>query len=295
MAQSRKSNRPTLLDRVADIVFRAVLGLGHALPYRWRVPLTGAFVAHIAAPLAGYRRRVRDNLAKVMPDLPAAEATALSRAVPDNLGRTMAEIYSGAEFVDRVREIPLEGDGVAALLEAREAKRPVVLVTGHFGNYDVARAALIARGFRVGGLYKPMRNPLFNAHYIKAISTLGTPLFPRGKQGLVDMVRFLKSGGMLGLVVDQHVGHGAPLTFFGETAYTSTSAAELALKYNALLLPIYGIRQKNGLDFRILVEAPIASDTPEAMTQALNDNLEQLVRRHMGQWFWVHRRWKNGI
>lgn len=282
-----------LRDRLSDGAFRAMLRLAMALPYRMRVPLAGWIVGRIIAPLAGYSTRVRANLALVRPDLPEAEVRRLVRAVPDNVGRTIVEIYSGADFIGRVRNIPLTGPGAAALEAAHRENRPVILATGHFGNYDVARAALIARGYRVGALYKPMKNPLFNAHYLKAISTIGTPLFPRGNRGLAEMVRFLKSGGMLGLLMDQHMGHGAPLTFFGETAFTATSAADLALKYHAEVIPIYGVRQKNGLDFDIVVESPIPVSDPATMTQAINDSLEALVRTHMEQWFWVHRRWKS--
>ena len=106
------------------------------------------------------------------------------------------------------------------------------------------------------------------------------------------MLKFLRGGGMTGFLVDQHMNHGAPLKFFGKTAPTALSAAEMALKYDALLVPIYGIRQENGLDFTIQVDAPIPHTNAETMTQALNDSLEYLVRKHMGQWFWIHRRWK---
>jgi KDO2-lipid IV(A) lauroyltransferase len=66
----------------------------------------------------------------------------------------------------------------------------------------------------------------------------------------------------------------------------------MALKYDALLIPTYAIRQPDGLTFQIVVDAPILKETPEAMTQALNDNLEALIRRYPEQWFWIHRRWK---
>ncbi|MDR5654518.1 lysophospholipid acyltransferase family protein [Ruixingdingia sedimenti] len=282
----------TLTHRVQDRILRALIGGLLYLPYRWRVPLCGWVMARVVAPLAGYRRRIRENLRLILPDLPAAERRRLERAVPDNMGRTIIEIYSGPEFAARAAATTPRGEGMAALEAARAAGRPVILVTGHFGNYDASRAALIARGYRVGGLYMPMKNPYFNAHYETAIGRIGTPLFPRGRQGLAAMVRFLREGGMLGMVVDQRMSHGARLTFFGHAALTALSAAEMALKYDALLVPTYAIRKPNGLDFDIVVEAPIPAGTPEAMTQALNDSLEALVRRHPDQWFWVHRRWK---
>lgn len=275
-------------DRLIRGLFWALL----RLPYRWRVPFAGWAVSRIVAPLAGYRRRIRTNLAHILPDLAPAEVERIVRAVPDNVGRTLIEIYSGPEFIARAVSHPLTGPGVAALEAAHKAGRPVILVTGHFGNYDASRAALIARGYRVGALYNPMKNRYFNAHYVRAISRIGTPLFPRGKKGLADMVRHLRSGGMLGLLVDQSMSHGAPLTFFGKTALTALSAAELALKYDALVIPTYAVRQADGLSFEITVEAPIPEDTPAVMTQALNDSLETIVRHNLDQWFWIHRRWK---
>ncbi len=277
---------------LTNLVLRAALGLVLLLPYRWRVPAFGRLTARMIAPLAGYDKRIRANLAHVCPELDEADVKRLMREVPDNVGRSVIEIYSGQKFINRVKNLPLEGPGAAALAEAHRAQRPVILVTGHFGNYDAPRAALIARGYRVGGVYMPMQNVYFNAHYVRAISRIGMPLFARGRRGLAEMLRFLRSGGMVGLVVDQYMDHGAPLNFFGKPAPTALSAAEMALKHDALLVPIYGIRQPDGLDFRLFVDAPIPPSNPATMTQALNDSLERLVRKHMGQWFWIHRRWK---
>jgi len=275
-------------------VLRGLIGLALALPYRWRVPLFSWIVARAVAPLAGWSARIRANLALVWPDLPAAEVARLCRAVPDSVGRTVIEIFSGPEFIARAAATPPVGPGLAALEAAHAAGRPVVLVTGHFGNYDASRAALVARGYRVGALYMPMSNESFNRIYEAAIGRIGQPLFARGARGLGAMVRHLRSGGMVGMLIDHNMDHGAPLGFFGVEALTALSAAEMALKYDALLVPTYGVRRPDGLGFEIVVEAPVPKGTPEAMTQALNDSLEALVRRHPEQWFWIHRRWKGG-
>ena len=291
MAKTRKSGT-RFGDWLSDRILRGLIGLALALPYATRVRLMGWITARIIAPLAGYDARVRANLAHVMPDLPEAEVRRLVRQVPDNVGRTVIEIYSGQQFIDRIKDLPLKGAGVAALEQARADKRPAVLVSGHFGNFDVPRAALTGRGYPIGSLYNPMKNVFFNAHYEKAIATMGEPLFPRGRKGYGQMLRFLKGGGMIGIMVDQFMGHGAPLNFFGQPAPTALSAAELALKYDALLIPIYGVRQPDGLNFEIVVESPIPHSDAVTMTQALNDSLEAQTRKHMEQWFWVHRRWK---
>ena len=284
--------RKGVVEFISNAVIRTVIGAAMLVPYRFRIPMAGWIVSRLVAPLAGYSKRVKDNLAYVCPDLPEAEVKRLMRAVPDNAGRTLIEIYSGSGFTSRFADAPLTGPGVAALEEAHANKRPVVLVTGHFGNYDAPRAALIAKGFKVGALYRQMNNGYFNDHYVAAISQIGTPVFPRGRRGLSGLIKFLRAGNMGGFLIDQYMFDGADMTFFGKTAPTALSAAELALKYDALVVPTYGIRQPNGLDFEVICEAPIAHGTAEEMTQALNDSLEALVRQHMDQWFWIHRRWK---
>lgn len=285
-------NSQTVVYWVSDRLIRAALAILLALPFGLRRRVCAWLMARVVAPLGGYGARVRENLALVMPDLPEAEVARMVRAVPENLGRTLAELYSAEDFRALIRDEPLTGAGVAALAEAHAAGRPVLLVTGHIGNYDAIRAALILRGYRVGGLYRPMGNPYFNRHYVAAISAIGTPLFPRGRKGLADMVRFLRGGGMLGVVLDQNMSEGVPLSFMGQEALTALSSAELALRYDALVVPTYGIRRADG-GFDLVVEAPVPHSDPETMTQALNDSLEAQVRAHMDQWLWTHRRWKH--
>ncbi len=282
-----------LRDRAIDAVVRALFWVGMRVPYPVRVRAMGWVGSRLFAPMAGYPRRIRENLALVCPELPEAEVRRLMRAVPDNAVRTLVEIFSGAEFARVACTAPIRGaEGLAAIEAAQAAGRPVILISGHFGNYDVARAVLAARGLRVGGLYNPMSNLHFNARYVAAIGAISQPVFPRGRRGLAEMVRFLKGGGILGMLIDQHMSHGAPLRFFGRTALTALSAAEMALKFDALVVPVYGRRRADGLSFELIIEPPIPHSTPEAMTQALNDSLEAQVRAHLDQWFWVHRRWK---
>lgn len=277
-----------------NLLLRGLILLALALPYAMRVRLMGWLVSRIVAPLAGYDKRVRANLAHVLPDLPESEIKRLCRAVPNNAGRTLIEIYSGAEFIERAKRAPISGPGLAALEAARAGGQPVILVTGHFGNYDVSRANLIARGHNMGALYRRMRNPYFNAHYVKSISAIGTPMFEQGRRGMMQMVRHIRNGGVLGILTDLNALEGVPLDYFGKPALTSLITAELALKYNALLIPVYGKRAANGLDFEIIVQAPIAHSDAKTMTQEVNNGLEALVRDNLEQWFWIHRRWKYG-
>lgn len=281
-------------DRIVNPLHRAaiiaLLRGPHVLPYRARLA-TGAFLmAWVFAPAAGYLRRAVDNMAYVRPDLPRREARRIARAVAANTGRMLMEMGSPTEFTARLGDLAVTGPGVAELDAALAAGRPIIMVSGHFGNFDAARYAMVRRGHKVGALYRPNDDPAIDKLYEEALASIARPVFPRGRRGLAQMVRFLKEGNSVAILLDQYVYGGAPVTFFGKPAPTSLSAAEMALKYDALLLPAYGIREGEG--FVVHAEPSIPHSDAVTMTQAINDSLEAQVRAHMEQWLWIHRRWK---
>lgn len=288
-----KAARPRIKHRLAYHALRIFIPTMLWLPYETRLHVAAWLAKYIVSPLLGFRRRIRANLAHVFPDMPKSEVERICRKVPDNLGRGAIELLSGAEFARRAAVAPIEGPGLAAIEEARRQGRPVVLVTGHLGNYDAGRAALLARGFRVGALYRPTKNEAANRLYVSAIEAIGKPLFPRSRAGMAGMVRFLREGGVLGIALDQRAKQGAvDLDFLGKPASTSLSAAELALKYDALVIPAYGLRLPDGVNFRVVLEAPVPHGDAVGMTQALNDSLAAQIRGNMDQWLWVYWRWK---
>ncbi len=293
MPSSKKTALPRKLGHyLSNLMIVGLIRVALALPYRWRVRLMGAMVERVIGPLAGYRRRARHNLELIWPDLPPARRADIARRCLNNVGRTFIENYSSRDFPGRMANITPTGPGMAALQEAAAKGQPVVLVTGHFGNYEATRAALVARGFNIGGLYRDMKNPYFNAHYVKTMEAFGGPVFPQGRKGTAGFVRHLKNGGQLVLLFDQHVFGAPALDFLGQPANTAVSAAELALRYDALLIPFYGLRRSDGLSFEAILEAPVPHSDPITMTQAVTDSLAARVRENPEQWFWVHRRWR---
>lgn len=279
---------------MVNFAARGMIGLALALPYGWRVGFVGWLMRRVIGPLAGYSARARENLALIWPDRPQAERDAIAEASLDNAGRTLIENYSTSTFLARARAIEPEGPGYAALIAARNDRRPVILVSGHFGNYEAARAALVARGFDIGGLYRNLSNRYFNAHYVRTMQAFGGPVFPQGRAGTAGFVRHLKAGGQLVLLFDQDVPGVPALPFLGHPARTALSAAELALRLEADLIPFYATRQPDGLNFRVVLDAPILPSDPATMMLAVTKTLEARVLEHPGQWFWIHRRWKGG-
>ena len=262
------------------------------IPYSARLSFVGWMVERVVGPLAGYRKRARQNLAMIWPEMSDDRRDEIADRCLNNVGRSFIENYSPREFPDRMAKNTPTGAGVSALEQAAATGRAVILVTGHYGNYEATRACLVARGYDIGGLYRDMKNPYFNAHYVKTMEAFGGPVFAQGRRGTAGFVRHLKQGGQLVLLFDQHVFGAPQLDFLGEPANTALSAAELALRYDALLIPFYGIRQADGLSFETVLEAPIPHTDALTMTQLLNDSLAARIIADPEQWFWVHRRWR---
>lgn len=274
-----------------NLAVRGLIGLGLALPYRWRVPLMGAILRGPVGRIAGYRQRAMANLALIWPDMDLKQRKKIASEALDNAGRTLIENYSTAGFLARQSQMIPQGPGVAALAKAQSEGRAVILVSGHFGNYEAARACLVAQGYTIGGLYRPMSNSYFNAHYVRTMQAFGGPIFPQGRAGTTGFVKHLKAGGLLVLLFDQRAGSDQ-IKFLGEPARTALSAAELALRYKADLIPFYATRQPDGLSFAVDLEAAVPHTTALEMTTQLTRSLEARVNAHPGQWFWIHRRWR---
>ena len=299
MSDKRKNSsikvkkRSSFLDLSIYIFVRYLLGILSILPYRTKISLGGLIYQKIISPLSGNRKRIIDNLRLIFPDLEKRKREELCSQVPNNIGRTLFELLSPNAFSNIAKSAKVSGPGFKILKDAQEQKKPVILVSGHFGNYDVVRVVLNTNQISVGALYKPMSNPYFNTFYERCIKQIAEPLFPRGRAGMGNMMRYLEDGNVVALLIDQYMSHGEPLKFLGHTAYTATSAAKLALKHDALLITFYVVRNDDGINFDLVFESPVKPSTPNEMTQVLNDRLEKQIRKNMGQWLWTHKRWKS--
>lgn len=288
MVQEKRGIGPYLIN----LALSAALNIPRLLPYSWRLSVMGWLAARIIGPAAGYDKRIRDNLALTCPDLSAAETDHLVGQVLHNTGRFLAEMWSGDALFKRMKHTRLSGPGVDTLMDAKASARPIIAITGHFGNYDAARAVLLHSGFEIGGLYRPMSNAYFNASYRKRMEGFAGKAFEQSHRGMGKMIRHLRAGGVLAVLLDQREEQGAQLSFFGKPAMTTLALAEMALKYDALFVPAFAVRKKNGLDFDVIVEEPIPPTDAATMMQVFNDRLEARIRSDMDQYFWIHNRWQ---
>jgi KDO2-lipid IV(A) lauroyltransferase len=283
----------TWSERGQDMTFRAALWSARRLPYARRVPWFGSLARRLSGGPLPYRQRMLENLDYVWPDLPEARRREIADQAADNAGRTMIEHYSMGELAQRLAATPPTGPGYEILKATRAENRPVIILTGHYSNHETLWISATGQGIPLGGFYRPLSNPYMNRHYVDTVKALGSgPLFSQDRAGMGRLMRYLRGGGGVVMLNDLYVGMGVEMDFLGKPAMTGLTAADLALRLDAPLLPAFSTRLADGLSFRIEIGAPIPHSDPETMTAAYTRSLEARILADPGQWFWAHRRWK---
>ena len=235
-----------------------------------------------------------DNLNLIYPNMPHAQKVEISHQVLDNAGRTFTENMFPAQFQAQTPEIMQHGAGLEAVLRAHKDGRPIMFYSGHFGNHEAFRAALYKHGIKVGGMVRRMANPYFDVQYKRMldINGRGGPVFEADKHGTLAMVKSLKTGTALVLLLDLALSYGMPVTFMGRSVYCSVTAASFALKTKALFVPYFSMRNSDGESFSVEIGTPIEHSDAETMTREATKSIENRVYADPGNWFWIHRRWK---
>ena len=269
--------------------------------------------AEVAVPAAGrflYRfvplRRdiVLANLRRAFGDTAsAAEIEQLAAAHYGHLWRLAGEFIRFAWMSEARKQSLVRVENVDALVAALAQGKGVLVLTGHFGNWEVATTAAIAQFPHMRGKFHFVRRAL-KAQWLDRLVAhrfrkAGFGLFP--KRGSLDaMLTRLEQGDVIVFPFDQHARppEGIEVDFFGTPAWTLKSLAVIALATGAPVVPAAAWREADGrhvLRFEEALPVIDCEDTNEAIrrnTLAQNKALERLVLSHPEQWFWVHRRWK---
>lgn len=208
----------------------------------------------------------------------------------NNLGRVIAEY----PHLKKIATHHVRFQGLEHLERLRDDGQCGILFGAHLGNWEVLPHSILHHAdLGVHSVYRPPNNPMVDKrlHAYRAPKNQLEP-YSKSRKGMVGMVKALKGGAHLGLLIDQKYNEGVDAQFFGMNAKTGVAFIELAKKYNCPLVPMRCIREKNG--FLMEVRPPLATKGRDTIN-VLNDAhalLEQWIKEHPEQWLWLHRRWK---
>ena len=272
-----------------------------ALMERERAIRAGSRMGALAMRLDRFSRPIAmRNLEIAFPGLSAAERLQILRATYRNWGRTLAEwIHSASLGPDNIERV-VTYRGIENWERGVELSRGRggLILTGHFGNWELMILAHSIYGHKVAIVHRPLRNPLIDAAVCTARNRFGNRVVPRKGAGR-EVLRLLRQNWVIGMPLDLDVRRGVFVDFFSLKASTSDGLARLAMATDAPVVPVFAVR--DGTSGRHFIECmePIETirkaDREESVllnTQRYTKTIEDMVRRYPDHWNWIHRRWK---
>lgn len=249
----------------------------------------GGWIGRTIGPRLAASRKAITNLQNAFPDMPVDDAKKIVIDMWDNLGRVMAEYPHLKEIV--MNHVKIVGEDN---LLAIGKDNPCVIIGAHLANWEILPFYFNYKiDWPVSGIYRAPNNP-FTEKLLDACRNpekRGTYI-PKSQQGAREIIKTLRNGERLAILIDQKYNQGVAVEFFGRPAMTSPSFAQLAQKYDCPILPLQLERLK-GCNFRLTLHPPFRTEArgDEAVVLYAHGLLEDWIAKRPGQWLWLHRRW----
>lgn len=246
------------------------------------------------------------NLTIAFPEMNRAGRLRILRDTYRNYGRMAAE---WAQFPNLPRATVTRMVDYAGRENWTEAirlshGRGILILTGHFGNFELLSAGHAAHGNPVALVARPIRNPLIDRAVVARRARFGAESIPRKGAGRA-IIRRLREDWMVAVPLDLDTRAGIFANFFSLPAATSPALARLAIATGAPVLPAFLVREGATTRHHIIFLPPLALDgegaprgvlarteLAHAQTQLYAQTIERMIRRHPDHWNWIHRRWK---
>jgi KDO2-lipid IV(A) lauroyltransferase len=281
------------------LLVRAALALVHRMPLgvaRWLGVRFGTLAFRVAG---GERRKALQSLARAFPEKSEAERLELTRACFRHLGIALFEAGCSAALDRELKQLVAWPEADRRVLEAALARgKGVVFVSGHLGNWELLARRVACEGFPCQSIAKETSDPRLTVLVERFRAQGQVRSIWRGQEGAArHMLRALKNGEILGLLIDQDTKvQSFFVPFFGELAATPRAAADLAIRTGAAV--VVGFCQRGEAGYRLTMEeVPLPSEQDREaaaleLTAALSQRIEAAIRRAPEQWVWMHQRWK---
>ena len=210
-----------------------------------------------------------------------------------NYGMTFIEYIFLKEFRMNSSHISIKGEN--NLNKVINEKKPVIFISGHFANYELMSMEITKKNIKLATIYRPLNNYFVNPimEYLRRKYVCRNQI-KKGVKGVREALEYLNKGYSIALMIDQRVSEGEKISFFNKPASTTTLPAQLALKYNLSIIPVF-IERINDNFFNLEFQEEIKSgefDNKVKLSEKLNIVLENMVLRNPHQWIWTHDRWK---
>lgn len=293
--------RNDLLDRLLYAAIRSLSALLHCFPISWNLWMIRCLGTFVYTVDKKHRNRILQNLKHSFPDMPEAQARTMARQSMGHLGMLAIEVLFTTQLIRLEtwrNHVELENFQPVLDLLVRQ-KTGMLMLTGHYGNWEVLGYVLATLGFETTSVARPLDNPYVNQWILGVREKQGQRIVAK-KGATEDVIKVLEEKGAVGLIADQNAGSkGVFVDFFGRKASTYKSIGLLAMQYDVPVVIGYARRTSKPFFFKIGAQDIIypedwanQDDPLRYITQRYTAAIEQMVRDDPAQYLWVHRRWK---
>jgi len=266
--------------------------------------LSEKMVRRSFASKASRIERVKENLLIAFPEVDERELEKLVEGFFVHQASFITElILIKTGRFDFTNSVVNEKEFLARLDRLKRAnEKGIVFLVAHFGNWEYMGHLFALNGIVTHVVAKEMKNSLIDEKIIVPFRTMHGNVSIERNGAVLAMSRVLRRKGAIGFLIDQMIPppNGTLIEFFGKKAYASRSLAQLKLKFDPLVVPIFAVREGRG-KFRVIIDDPIEyiaseSDDKEErirlMTQRYTDAVEKRIKEYPSQWQWSYRRWR---
>ena len=251
----------------------------------------------IFGPLIRSNEIIKSNLLKINKNYKNDEIEKISKKMWNNYSKIFVEYIFLSKFKKQNEHVIIKNKDILDNLLSN--KKPVIFVSGHFANFELMSMELVKNNFNLATIYRPLNNIFLNPlmEFLRRNYVCKNQI-KKGRLGVKEAVKFIKNNHNIALMIDQRVSEGKILNFFNFPALTTTLPAQLAVKYNCDIVPIYISRQDNEkfvMEIYNPIKIPKEHDSEklkEEITLNLNKVLESMIKKDPGQWILTHNRWK---
>ncbi len=210
-----------------------------------------------------------------------------------NYGMTFIEYIFLNRFKKYNSHISIKGE--SNLDNVMKKKKPVIFVSGHFANYELMSMEITKKNIKLATIYRPLNNYFINPimEYLRRKYVCKNQI-KKGVNGVRKALEYINGGYSIALMIDQRVSEGEKINFFNKPALTTTLPAQLAIKFNLSIIPVFIERVNHNffnLEFQDEIK-PMEYDDKIKLSERLNSVLENMIVRNPYQWIWTHNRWK---
>ena len=260
----------------------------------------GEIIGRYFGPLFRKKAIAKKNILIAFPNI---NETSIDQII-DDMWRNIGSIFGEYIHINKFNILDEEKNKIVFtnknnLQILKNNKKPIVFFSGHFANFELMAKCLRELEFNIGAIYRPLNNIFLNPimefirkKYICSIQ------IEKGSAGTKKLIKHISTNNPLALMIDQRLSSSIRVPFFNQPATTTTTPAQLSIKYDALLVPVFLKRLKK-TKYEFFIEEPLVVKKTNNyendifnITEIMNKKIEEFIKVNPANWLWSHDRWK---